>query len=67
MTAPGAACNIAGSGRRRRALTGAACLVAAVAAFVVLDDRIGGRWWRLGLVPVLAFAFLCLFQAQAST
>lgn len=63
----GAVCNIGGTGRRRRTLVGFAVLAAAVAAFVLLDGRFGTRWWRLGLVPLLGFAFLCWVQVREST
>lgn len=66
----GAACpiaNITGRGRRRRAVTGAVALVAAAGAAVAFDDRFEARWWRAGLLPVVFFAYLCLFQAQEET
>jgi hypothetical protein len=63
----GAACNIEPSGRRRRAGAGVAALAVATAALLLLDARLPAPWWRLGLAPLLLFAFLCLFQAQAAT
>lgn len=63
----GAVCNIAGRGRVRRAVLGVVALAGAAAAMFVLDRQFETHWWRLGLVPVLGFAFLCLFQAQEST
>jgi peptidoglycan/LPS O-acetylase OafA/YrhL len=72
MTSPESApacpiANITRKGRTRRALAGAAAGLVAVVAFAILDDDFGSRWWRLGLVPLLGFAALCLFQAQEST
>ena len=63
----GPVCNIAGRGRRRRAGMGVATFVATAALFLALDARFDTRWWRLGLVPLLGFAFLCLLQAQEQT
>jgi len=65
--AAGEVCNIAGRGRRRRAVLGVVALAAAAALLILVDERFGTRWWRVGLVPVLGFAFLCLLQAQEST
>lgn len=65
--APGTVCNIAGRGRARRAAMGVAALSATGAALFLLDARFATPWWRLALVPVLSFAFLCLFQAQGRT
>ena len=59
--------NIAPSGRRRRAILGAAALAAAVAALVLLDARFGSVLWRAALLPAVSFAALCLVQAQTST
>lgn len=59
--------NISRKGRIRRAAVGVVVGLVAVAAFVAFDDDLGGRWWRLGLVPFIGFSALCLFQAQEST
>ena len=59
--------NISRRGRVRRAAVGVVVGLVGVAAFVAFDDDFGSRWWRLGLVPLIAFSALCLFQAQEST
>ena len=64
----GAACNIAPSGRRRRAVMGVAALAAALSILVLFDDRLPSPpWGRLVVLPLVFFAALCLFQAQADT
>lgn len=63
----GRACNLARSGVRRRAVTGAVALVAYAAAAVVLRERLPAPWGRLALLPVAFFGFLCVFQAQGGT
>jgi len=64
----GAACNIAPSGRRKRAAMGVLSLAVAGAVLFVFDDRLPSPpWGRLVVLPVLFFAALCLFQAQAKT
>lgn len=68
MSGPGATvCNIAGRGRRRRGWMGAIAGAAVIALFAGLDGRIEPRAWRLALVPLVLFAFLCGIQAQEST
>ena len=59
--------NITRRGRARRAAAGVCAGALAAGLFVALDGRFDDRWWRLALVPLIAFAALCLFQAQEST
>jgi hypothetical protein len=59
--------NITRKGRARRAAAGVVAGLVGVAAFLAFDDAFDTRWWRVGLVPLVGFAALCLFQAQEST
>jgi hypothetical protein len=51
----------------------AGAVVAVIASGLLLgfDGSLAGgplaRWWRLGLVPLVFFSALCVFQAQEET
>jgi hypothetical protein len=65
--------NISRKGRIRRAVLGSLVLAGTIAVlagtWTSLAERTPGTlpWARLGAVPFLFFAALCLFQANAST
>ncbi|MCE9635267.1 MAG: hypothetical protein K8T90_06115 [Planctomycetes bacterium] len=74
----GAACSIAArrgnitdKGRTRRMVAGVVVALLAAGLFVGVDAHITdgslGRWWRIGLVPLIFFSALCVFQAQERT
>lgn len=63
--------NIGRSGRRRRMALGAVAALVAALLFLGLDADLAsgalGRWWRIGVLPVVLFSALCVFQAQEET
>jgi len=67
----GHACNITGRGRTRRMIAGAVVAVLASGLLLGFDASFAdgplARWWRLGLVPLVFFSALCVFQAQEET
>ena len=58
-------------GRTRRMVAGVVVALLAAGLFVGVDAHITdgslGRWWRIGLVPLIFFSALCVFQAQERT
>lgn len=78
----GAACpiaamrgNITDKGRTRRMVAGVVVALLVAGLLLGLDAQFAGgsggaalgRWWRLGLVPLVFFSALCVFQAQERT
>ena len=59
--------NITRVGRTKRMVMGALAAVAVAGLLLWLDPLVAGRWWRLALVPLIAFSALCVFQAQEQT